>query len=184
MKELYFIRHGESEMNVAGVQSGHTDTALTDKGKQQAQQAGQNAKSVDLKPNRVFSSPLQRAHHTAIGVVEHLDFDKDSIELLETLKERNFGILEGKNMTEDYGISLDVYIEDETSLDHIEGVEKLKEMHDRALDTIDYMKQQPEDVILIVAHGAFGRALYRAANHMSFNDKVPFIENAQIMRLI
>ena len=108
MKNLYFIRHGESEMNVAGLSSGHTDTALTKKGQDQADDAGASVAQQKIIIDRIISSPLKRAHHTAIGIVKHLDFDEDSIELLDLIKERNFGELEGKNLEKDFGISTDI----------------------------------------------------------------------------
>lgn len=184
MKHLYFVRHGESEMNVAELASGHIDTPLTDKGIAQADIAGLSIKDRKIVFDRIFSSPLKRAHHTAKGIVKHLDYDEDSIELLDMLKERHFGDLEGKSMAKDFGITLDMYFEDEKSLDHINGVEKAEEIYARAKETLQYLKSLPEDTILIVAHGSFGRFLYKAANGLPYDAKVPRIQNAEIIKLI
>ena len=184
MKELYLIRHGETEMNVAGLASGHTDTPLTATGLNQAKEAGLSIKERNIILDRIFSSPLQRAHHTAKGIVKHLDYDEDSIELLELIKERNFGEIEGKSLSKDFGIDTDLYFENETLIDDTNGIEKLEEAHKRAVEAIDFLKAQPEHTILIVTHSNFGRCLYRAANDLPYNAKVPKINNAEIIKLI
>ncbi len=184
MKHLYFVRHGESEMNAAKLTAGRTDTPLTEKGRKQANTTGLSAKEQRLIFDKIFASPLQRAHHTAKGIVKHLDYEEDSIELLDLIKERNFGELEGKNVEKDFGLSLDMYFENEASLDHIENIEKLEDLHKRAEKALEFFKQQPDETILIVAHGAFGRALYRVVHQLPYNAKTRSINNAEIIKLI
>ena len=59
---LYFIRHGQSELNLKGILAGQTDTPLTDEGREQAKEAA--VKLEGIKFDAVFSSDLSRAHET------------------------------------------------------------------------------------------------------------------------
>jgi broad specificity phosphatase PhoE len=63
---IYFIRHGESEANLRHVFAGQKDnSALTDKGREQARLEGEKIKSLNLSISKIISSPLIRAHDTA-----------------------------------------------------------------------------------------------------------------------
>lgn len=63
MTTIYLIRHGESQANEQNVFIGHTDLALTDLGRRQAQVTAQYLNPI--KPDVIYSSDLQRAYHTA-----------------------------------------------------------------------------------------------------------------------
>jgi len=88
---LYFIRHGESEANTAGVFSnrppGH---ALTAAGRDQAQTLAGRLQNEGL--TGVYSSPLLRATQTAAILAETL---KLSVEVTDALREYDMGIYEG-----------------------------------------------------------------------------------------
>lgn len=60
---LFFARHGETELNLAHKIQGNIDSALTEKGMQDAKSLGQ--KITGLKFNQVFSSDLGRSFMTA-----------------------------------------------------------------------------------------------------------------------
>jgi probable phosphoglycerate mutase len=57
MKNIYFVRHGQSIMNVSGHYAGVTDTPLTDEGRNQAKVAGKNLKSEQIPIDIIVSSP-------------------------------------------------------------------------------------------------------------------------------
>lgn len=60
---VYLVRHGQTEWNAAHKMQGQSDIALTDLGRQQATTAGLGLK--DMVFDYCYSSPLQRAYHTA-----------------------------------------------------------------------------------------------------------------------
>lgn len=60
---LYVIRHGESETNVSHHWTGWKDVNLTDKGRQDAERAGEILKGNHF--DQIYSSDLTRAIHTA-----------------------------------------------------------------------------------------------------------------------
>lgn len=184
MKHLYFIRHGQSEMNVLGLSSGHSDTPLTKTGVNQAIEAGKNVKEQQLKFDAIISSPLQRAHHTAKHVASIINHPQELIELHEDLKERDFGDLEGKDMAKDFGIELAYYYANPKSTDHIPNIETIEQLHKRAEKVYAYLKSRPEENILVVGHGAFLRSLQRVINNLPYDYPVELSDNAKIIKLI
>ncbi len=94
---LLLIRHGQIEANVTRHWHGSTDSPLTPEGRLQAQRTarhlGTRVESIDA----IYSSPLQRAVHTARAIGRH-----HSLELLQEplLREYAIGELEGLHYRE------------------------------------------------------------------------------------
>lgn len=146
MKKLYFIRHGESEMNVAGHFAGVTDTPLTAHGREQARRAGKKARDLHL--DYIISSPLSRAHETAQIIAEEIGYPVDEVHVNKLFIERDFGELEGKPWAPDL------------NLDGISDIETRDTILERAKLALQFL-QELEGVhnILVVSHGSFGRAM-------------------------
>lgn len=62
MREIYIVRHGETEWAREGKHTGLTDIPLTEKGESQAAFLGRRLEKVRF--DHVFSSPLKRARET------------------------------------------------------------------------------------------------------------------------
>ncbi len=180
MKRLYFIRHGESEFNKANVWAGSSDTPLTAKGRKQAKQAGLQAKKSGLAFDVVVSSPLSRAHDTAKHVAEAVGIPHDEVIVHQPLIERSFGKLEGRK---DLVAGTKYYL-DETAIDTYEGVEKLADLQKRADELLAYLHSLPHDTILVVGHGAIGRALRRSIKKEPLNKRGKSFGNAELVRFI
>ena len=65
MSKLYFVRHGESEWNVADKICGRTDIPLTKRGHEQAVETGKKIVAEGIKADEILYSPLSRAADTA-----------------------------------------------------------------------------------------------------------------------
>ncbi|MEO1770857.1 2,3-bisphosphoglycerate-dependent phosphoglycerate mutase [Candidatus Enterococcus ferrettii] len=98
--KLILIRHGESEANFANYWTGWLDVDLTDKGSQQAREAGKRIKNSGLMIDCAFESVLKRSIKTAELVLE----EAKAIFVPEVktwrLNERHYGDLIGKNKDE------------------------------------------------------------------------------------
>lgn len=180
MKHLYYMRHGQTVMNIEGKWSGSTDTPLTDKGHEQAKAAAEAIKKQGVKFDAIVCSPLQRAHHTAKHVATAAGYDHDKIQLHNGFVERHFGELEGVADIE----ASEVYKLDESSIDKYAEVETIADMQKRADEMLQYLHTLPYDTILVVAHGSFGRALRRAVNKEPLHVRGKTIENAEIIKFI
>ncbi len=179
MKNLYYVRHGESEFNKAGKWAGSTDTPLTKKGHAQAKQAGQLAKEQALKFDVIISSPLSRAHHTAQYIADGVGYPIDKILIKPELMERDFGKLEGHSHLK----ASAAYLIDESSVDKYGG-ESLADMQKRADKLLEHLQSLPHDSILIVGHSSFGRALRRAINKEPLHHRGESYDNGKIVKLI
>lgn len=96
MENLYFVRHGESEANAAKRIAGSQESPLTNRGREQAKKLGRELLETGILFDHIISSPLERAHHTAEIIAEHIDFPKEEIVIEESVRERSAGILEGE----------------------------------------------------------------------------------------
>jgi probable phosphoglycerate mutase len=93
MLTLYFVRHGQSEANVAHVISNRGRVhGLTALGREQAAQTA--AALGDAGVSRIFSSPLLRAEQTAAILSEAWGVP---YEITDALREYDCGVLEGQS---------------------------------------------------------------------------------------
>ena len=62
---LYIIRHGKTEMNAKMLMQGRSDHPLNETGIRQAEEAAKRFADMEVKIEKVYSSPLERAVRTA-----------------------------------------------------------------------------------------------------------------------
>ncbi|EEA94677.1 histidine phosphatase family protein [Pseudovibrio sp. JE062] len=89
--ELFVLRHGQTEWNVAGRFQGHQNSPLTDFGKEQAQQQNKLLSGVEALPTTAYVSPQLRTVHTSEIALDSAIEKK----LDDRLMEINFGGWEG-----------------------------------------------------------------------------------------
>jgi len=77
---LVLVRHGQSELNAAGCLAGRLDTPLTPLGLAQASRLGATIAAFG-RPDRIISSPLQRALRTAAAIGGPVTVDDRWVEL-------------------------------------------------------------------------------------------------------
>ena len=92
MRELYFVRHGESLWNLEDKICGATDAPLTEKGHEQAVKTGKVIADSGIQADMILFSPLQRAADTARHISEITGIPA---RIEPRLIEQNFGIWEG-----------------------------------------------------------------------------------------
>lgn len=89
--EIFLVRHGETASNLKAMLNGRTDTPLTETGRRQALCIAERlAREVPLAG--LYSSPLQRALHTAEAIGARVDLRPQP---RPDLMEFNFGDFEG-----------------------------------------------------------------------------------------
>ncbi len=94
---LTLVRHGETAANAGGIWHGSTDTALSDKGREQARRVGQHLLDAPEAYHHIYSSPLQRARHTAEAIATGLEL---GVREDKGLSEYDLGSWEGKTYQE------------------------------------------------------------------------------------
>ena len=63
--KVYFMRHGETDWNIVKRLQGTTDIPLNENGISLAKISAENMKNAGIQFDEIFSSPLNRAVHTA-----------------------------------------------------------------------------------------------------------------------
>ncbi|MDH3667963.1 MAG: histidine phosphatase family protein [Paracoccaceae bacterium] len=88
---FYFLRHGETHWNRAKRTQGQTDAKLNETGRAQAASAAEALRDEPIE--RIVSSPLSRAHDTAMAVAAALDL---GVETDDGLMECHLGDRQGE----------------------------------------------------------------------------------------
>lgn len=170
--KIYLVRHGETTLNARSILSGHLDPPLTEKGNEQARLTATKLKNVHF--DAAYSSDLQRAIETG-RIIYGKPIPKAN--RIPGLRERNFGLLEGKpekhyvegnknkkTMTHD---ELWVY-------KHVHDIESDHELSLRFIAALEPVaKKNPGKTILVVAHGGAIRTTLMKLQSLTYNEFPP-----------
>ena len=100
MMKLVLIRHGESEWNKLNLFTGWTDVDLSEKGVEEAKNAGRLLKENGYDFDICYTSYLKRAIHTLNYVLDEMDRAWLPVVKTYKLNERHYGALQGLNKAE------------------------------------------------------------------------------------
>ncbi|MGP8176192.1 MAG: 2,3-diphosphoglycerate-dependent phosphoglycerate mutase [Terracidiphilus sp.] len=100
MYKLVLLRHGESIWNKENLFTGWTDVDLSEKGREEATQAGLMLKEQGYCFDLAFTSVLKRAIRTLWMVLDEMDLMWIPVQRDWRLNERHYGALQGLNKAE------------------------------------------------------------------------------------
>jgi broad specificity phosphatase PhoE len=187
-KEIYFIRHGETDWNVEGRSQGQeADIPLNPNGKKQASITGKylnDFRQENLNFDCILTSPMNRAYNTAKIIGKEIGFEKKSIIKIKELVENKAGILSGltdkdkikKTFSDDVSAiinnikdpiekyELDEYKKADDFFTPIigdYGLETGDELLERINKVIKYIKETKCNKIIIVSHSSFLSSLLK-----------------------
>jgi broad specificity phosphatase PhoE len=172
--KLFFIRHGETEHNVAQLLAGVTDSRLTQHGVLQTKRLGAHLTSRGLRFTHIYASDLQRAYMTAQAVADAQAREYKTSTLpvprLSLLREQDFGSNElvpwasKRGQDSFFDRRSDVYEPGHIPKEPVDVMKK------RATDFVDeYLipllatddGQSQEPSVAVVSHGLFLGVLWR-----------------------
>lgn len=99
-KTLVMVRHGQSEWNLANKFTGWVDVDLSEKGQEEAIEAGRKIKEAGIVFDHAHTSILKRAIKTCNYVLEYSEQLFVPVEKSWRLNERHYGALQGLNKAE------------------------------------------------------------------------------------
>ncbi|MEN9983969.1 MAG: hypothetical protein RI918_1938 [Pseudomonadota bacterium] len=184
------IRHGETSWNVDTRIQGKLDIGLNDNGRKQAERLGAAlAKSQAQEPlnviSAIYSSDLWRAYDTALSISQATGVP---VVADEGLRERGFGVFEGKTFDEIAQLWPDQSLRWRQRDPHFcpEGGESLTQFTERILKASEALAAaHPGQQIALVAHGGVMDVLYRAATGQGIQaPRTWSLGNAVINRLL
>lgn len=100
MYSLVLVRHGESVWNKENRFTGWTDVDLSEKGREEAREAGRLIKEAGYTFDLAFTSVLKRAIRTLWIALDEMDLMWLPVEKSWRLNERHYGALQGLNKAE------------------------------------------------------------------------------------
>lgn len=153
--KLYFVRHGQSEANAAGIVAGSENPALTEAGIAQAQKTGVELVNHDIR--FIVCSPYLRAQQTAEIIAGEIGLGLADINVIDELRERYLGEKEGKPKVDP---SEWFFIADGEA-----GIEPRQELLDRMISALDKIRKLLPSAgnVLVVGHAVSGFYFLQAA---------------------
>lgn len=156
MKQLYFVRHGQTEWNAISRMQGRWNSDLNELGRQQADTNGKLLSR--LKIESMFVSPLDRTRQTAAIINRHLE---TSVVFDDRIMEWDCGDWSGHMYSEVRIKWAKEWAALEADRFHYRGpnCENYPDMIKRAKPFLEELKTRPEQNIAIVSHGMIGRVM-------------------------
>ncbi len=159
MKNVYIVRHGQTEWNVATRMQGRLDSALTDLGRLQADLHGRTlARLGDV--DAVIASPLGRTRETAELINAHLSVP---VSHEPALMERDCGAWSGLSIAEieaAYPEEWRARADDPYHHRPPEG-ENLQDMEARLSGFLDAVLARESRTLALVTHGVMSRVILK-----------------------
>lgn len=152
MKEIYIIRHGETELNRQGIVQGRgINSDLNDLGRAQAEAFYQKYQDVPF--DKIYTSDLKRTWQTVQKFIDaKLPWEK-----LSGLDELAWGIWEGKPNTEEAREAFRKMLQSWENGDytaHFEGGESVQDVYERLKQPMEVLMTRPEEkTVLLCMHG-------------------------------
>lgn len=156
-KEIYIIRHGETELNRRRIIQGQgVDAPLNEVGKLQARAFYEHYRHIDFEV--VLTSKLIRTHQTVRPFIDQgIPWEE-----WEEINEIGWGIHEGKSTTpalvEEYKYMIEEWGKGNFQVKLEEG-ESAAELSDRISVFIKQLRYRPEQRILVCCHGRAMRCM-------------------------
>ncbi|BDQ31774.1 MAG: histidine phosphatase family protein [Nitrosopumilus sp.] len=151
MGHIIFLRHGQAKNNVERILAGRTEgVPLTDVGIKQAEHTAELLKHMNV--SAIYSSPIERAKHTAEIVGGHNSLD---VTIDDRLIELDMGKFTGVPYDEIFTSHGNVFMKfynGELEIAH-NGVETFAEVKKRVLGIVDHViEKHPDENVVLVTH--------------------------------
>ena len=167
-KLIYFVRHGESQLNAEGIRQGPTGP-LSEKGIKQVMETAKRFPKEKGKPQIIVSSPYERTKETANIIAKELNLKVEYSDLL----------VERKNPSEIVGH----YGEEKSVQSIVDRIDKsfhddslrysdeenFTDLKGRAKKLLAYISEREEKQIIMVTHGIF---LKMVVAYMLYGEKL------------
>ena len=151
MGSIIFLRHGQAKNNLERILTGRTPgVPLTEKGIDQAEKAAKFLEHMNI--SAIYSSPIERAKHTAEIVGKHNSLD---VTIDDRLIELDMGKFTGVPYDEIFTSHGNVFMKfynGELEIAH-NGVETFSEVKKRILGIVDHViENHPDQNVVLVTH--------------------------------
>ncbi len=151
MGQIIFLRHGQAKNNTERILAGRTEgVPLTDTGIKQSEYAAELLEHMNI--SAIYSSPIERAKHTAEIVGKHSSLDVTIDDRLNELDMGKFTGMPYDKIFNSHGNVFMKFYNDELEIAH-NGVETFTQVKKRILEIVDHViEKHPNENVLLVTH--------------------------------
>ena len=151
MGSIIFLRHGQAKNNIERILTGRTPgVPLTEKGIDQAEKAAKFLEHMNV--SAIYSSPIERARHTAEIVGKHNSLDVTIDDRLIELDMGKFTGVPYDDIFTSHGNVFMKFYNGELEIAH-NGVETFSEVKKRVLGIVDHViENHPDENVVLVTH--------------------------------
>jgi broad specificity phosphatase PhoE len=159
VKEIFFVRHGQTEWNAVRRMQGQWNSDLSELGRAQARVNGELLASMNI--DAVFASPLDRTRQTSEIINQHLNLP---ITYDERIMEWDCGDWSGYLYEEIRKQWPEEWAALEADRFHYRGpnCENYPDMFSRSRPFLDELTRHPAQRIVVVSHGMIGKVMVAA----------------------
>jgi len=149
--QIIFLRHAQAKNNTERILAGRTEgVPLTDTGIKQAEQTAQLLEQMNI--SAIYSSPIERAKHTAEIAGKHNSLDVTIDDRLNELDMGKFTGMPYDEIFKSHGNVFMKFYNGELEIAH-NGVETFPDVKKRILGIVDYViEKHPDENVLLVTH--------------------------------
>ena len=183
---FYWIRHGESEANLAGMFLGHGDLRLTETGRKQAAMTASYLLGLGIRPCAIYASDLSRAYTTACTTAEQLGLPITKDPNLREIDAGLWDLVPFAELTERFPESYRVWLENIAHA-QCDGGESIEQLRQRILSALEKMAQSHENgVVFVFSHGTPVRIVAATCLDGSLEaiGKLPWPSNASVTKVV
>lgn len=189
MLNLYLMRHGQSLDNLNGILGGRRDEPLTPRGEKQGLAAANHLKSLGVKFDAIYTSPLERAKRTTDVVRGVLKLSWP--EIVDDLTERDFGMMTSEPVSRIEELCAPNILKSEvgegvTYFLSAKGAETFPQLMTRSRRLLKRIAvRYPSGNIILVTHGDIGKMLYASYYDLDWKEVLTAFHfgNADILLL-
>lgn len=151
MGSVIFLRHGQAKNNIERILTGRTpNIPLTEKGIEQAEKTAKFVEQMNI--SAIYSSPIERAKHTAEIVAKHNSLDVITDDRLIELDMGKFTGVPYDEIFTSHGNVFMKFYNGELEIAH-NGVETFSEVKKRVLSIVDHViEKHPDQNVVLVTH--------------------------------
>jgi len=148
---VIFLRHGQAKNNIERILTGRTpNIPLTEKGIEQAEKTAKFVEQMNI--SAIYSSPIERAKHTAEIVAKHNSLDVITDDRLIELDMGKFTGVPYDEIFTSHGNVFMKFYNGELEIAH-NGVETFTEVKKRVLSIVDHViEKHPDQNVVLVTH--------------------------------
>ena len=188
MIKLVLVRHGQSMWNLENKFTGWTDVELSEKGVEEAKEAGKVLKEQGFHFDLAFTSVLKRAEDTLDYILKEMGEENIEIKRSWKLNERHYGALQGLNKDEtrekyakDLSNSINIELEElemKNATINVKVEYKANEYFENGKDSVQiYIRtnigENESELVKIASGGEMSRIMLAIKKVIAEADEVP-----------